>query len=140
MKEKMESNPSIQCSVCGQWKRLHGIKDGQAVQRYYPCCGENGEHEHEKDICDDCCRAGCPYSVKELKGMTESFYKSHTQDFFEGRFGIVLFDIKNRRGDTIRKGQKVKIRKRYGGIEATDINNHRCCINTISPNQIYLLP
>lgn len=62
-KPQPERNPSIQCIVCGQWKRLHG-KDGNGhtIQRFYPCCGENGQHEHEKPVCDRCCQYGCPYN------------------------------------------------------------------------------
>ncbi len=62
------SNPSMQCSVCGQWKRLHGKDDeGKAIQRFYSCCGENGEYEHEKNVCDDCCKEKCPYKPEQQK-------------------------------------------------------------------------
>ena len=66
--KKLESNPSIQCSVCGQWKRLHG-KDanGHAIQRFYPCCGENGEHEHIEPVCTNCCETNCPYNPQTNK-------------------------------------------------------------------------
>lgn len=62
-KNQLERNPSMQCSVCGQWKRLHGKDDsGVAIQRFYPCCGEDGRHEHLKPVCDRCCKAQCPYN------------------------------------------------------------------------------
>lgn len=64
------SNPSIQCSMCGRWMRLHGKdKDGCAIQRFYPCCGEHGENEHEKDVCNECCETKCPY--KKHNDMTD---------------------------------------------------------------------
>lgn len=60
-----ESNPSMQCSVCGRWMRLHGKdEDGIAIQRFYPCCGEHGEFGHHTPVCDDCCKAKCPYKLK----------------------------------------------------------------------------
>lgn len=63
-----ERNPSIQCSVCGQWKRLHGRdENGIAIQRFYPCCGKDGQYDHEKPVCTDCCTENkettkCPYT------------------------------------------------------------------------------
>jgi len=63
-KNQSGRNPSIQCSVCGQWKRLHGKDgDGHAIQRFYPCCGDNGQHEHIKPVCDTCCNRQCPYNT-----------------------------------------------------------------------------
>ena len=60
--KKSERNPSIQCSVCGHWMRLHGRDEsGHAIQRFYSCCGKDGEHEHEKPVCNECCTAICPY-------------------------------------------------------------------------------
>lgn len=59
-----ESNPSLQCSMCGQWKRLHGVDDnGNAIQRFYSCCiAEDGKIiDHETEVCDDCCKKGCKY-------------------------------------------------------------------------------
>ncbi len=69
----MNQNPSIQCSVCGQWKRLHGKdKDGIAIQRFYSCClSESGhEVEHVKPVCDECCKLKCPYKPMENKTKT----------------------------------------------------------------------
>lgn len=64
-------NPSFQCSVCGQWKRLNGIdkKTGNAVQRFYPCCeDEKGNFiNHDRDVCDECCKRACPYRNKKQK-------------------------------------------------------------------------
>lgn len=63
MKKPHPSNPSFQCSVCGKWKRLHGRDDkGHAIQRFYSCCGENGEYEHMRQVCTDCCPDKCPYN------------------------------------------------------------------------------
>lgn len=60
MREKSNKNPSIQCSVCGQWKRLHGKdENGKAIQRFYACCEQDGKIiEHEPPVCDDCCKEG----------------------------------------------------------------------------------
>ncbi len=56
-------NPSLQCSVCGEWKRLHGKdKDGNRIQRFYSCCGENGCNEHVNPVCTNCCPEKCPYN------------------------------------------------------------------------------
>lgn len=55
------TNPSMQCSVCGQWKRLTG-KDG--IQNFYPVCGENDDIEHQKPVCTICCTHHCPYRKK----------------------------------------------------------------------------
>lgn len=62
MKKKSNLNPSIQCSVCGQWKRLHGKDDkGTAIQRFFACCEQGGKTiEHDPAVCDECCKAGCP--------------------------------------------------------------------------------
>lgn len=66
-KSQSESNPSMQCSVCGHWMRLHGQDEqGTYIQRFYPCCGEHGEFEHEKDVCEACCKTRCPYRFKDM--------------------------------------------------------------------------
>lgn len=63
------NNPSMQCSVCGQWKRLVIKGDPDApeygLQRFYSCCGDNGEYEHLLPVCDECCKKKCPYKPKE---------------------------------------------------------------------------
>lgn len=60
--KQSQVNPSMQCSVCGQWKRLHGLDaDGLAIQRFYSCCGDHGQFEHVKNVCDECCKTKCPY-------------------------------------------------------------------------------
>ncbi len=62
--EKKESNPSLQCSVCGQWKRLHGKdENNKAIQRFYSCCGVDNI-EHEKDVCAECCDKYCKPKFK----------------------------------------------------------------------------
>lgn len=71
----MENNPSMQCSVCGQWKRLHGTdENGVAIQRFYSCCGKSGEHVHEKEVCDDCCKQKCPYRLSLPKDTVIIYY------------------------------------------------------------------
>lgn len=87
-KIKSEGNPSIQCSVCGKWRRLHGTNEtGIAIQRFYSCCGENGEHVHEKEVCDECCKKKCPYRFK--KNETEPY------DFIETGY---LTEVRTRKG------------------------------------------
>lgn len=69
-------NPSMQCSVCGQWKRLHGIdENGHDVQRFYPCCEVDGEYpEHEKPVCTDCCPENCPNHINKKIMKTETIH------------------------------------------------------------------
>lgn len=65
IRDENSNNPRMQCSVCGQWKRLHGIDEqGNAIQRFYSCCGEHGEFEHDENVCDECCKTKCPYKIK----------------------------------------------------------------------------
>ncbi len=70
---KSMRNPSLQCSVCGKWKRLHG-KDpvtGLAIQRFHGSGEVNGViHDHEKEVCDDCCQKGCPYDISGVSGTS----------------------------------------------------------------------
>jgi len=66
-----EFNPSLQCSVCGQWKRLHGVdSEGLAVQRFYSCCIDHLGiiREHDKDVCNECCKKACPYRKTKRDG------------------------------------------------------------------------
>lgn len=61
------SNPSLQCSVCGQWMRLHGKDDnGNAIQRFHGSCEdkEGNNYSHDKEVCDECCKLKCPYRFK----------------------------------------------------------------------------
>lgn len=101
------SNPSLQCSVCGQWKRLHGKDEtGIAIQRFYPCCGENGQNEHVKNVCDECCKKACPYRAEyiylgdrftapELKGKTCSAVRQNGK-CIRGRNGSMLVAFEGR--------------------------------------------
>jgi hypothetical protein len=58
----MSDNPSIQCSVCGQWKRYTRKSGPDAgANTFYPVCGENHDIEHKKPVCHECCQTGCPY-------------------------------------------------------------------------------
>jgi hypothetical protein len=61
-----ESNPSLQCTVCGQWKRLHGKdENGIAIQRFYGSCEQGGvNYDHEGEVCDECCKNNCPNKQK----------------------------------------------------------------------------
>lgn len=50
-------NPSIQCSVCGRWMRLHARdRDGLSYQRFYGSYETlDGQHqEHDGDVCVPC--------------------------------------------------------------------------------------
>lgn len=67
--DRLASNPRLQCSCCGKWKRLMGtkIENGHCVQfyRFFGGCGyTNGDHLAAKrgntnDVCDDCCQREC---------------------------------------------------------------------------------
>lgn len=62
-----DSNPSLQCSVCGKWMRLRGKdKDRVEFQRFYGSCQdkEGNHYSHDKEVCDECCKYGCPYRNK----------------------------------------------------------------------------
>jgi hypothetical protein len=70
------TNPSLQCSVCGQWKRLHGVDaDGIAIQRFYSCCINHlGEIvQHDKEVCDECCKKNCPFKKHEISDLLRRF-------------------------------------------------------------------
>jgi hypothetical protein len=104
------SNPSMQCSVCGRWMRLTDIETN--MQRFYPCCGDNGEYLHEKNVCVDCCESNCPY-----KPMTERFYKTNNTLYFKDLQAVTMRDLKNNGGYTIKKGTVVSLNKRHRGFE-----------------------
>jgi hypothetical protein len=58
-------NPRMQCTICGQWKRLHGRVNGEQIQRFFGSCDFTGD-EHlagHGDVCHECCGTRC----KELK-------------------------------------------------------------------------
>jgi len=58
----------MQCSVCGQWKRLFGKdENGNWIQRFYSCCEQGGKViDHEKPVCNECCGSGkCPNAIKK---------------------------------------------------------------------------
>lgn len=64
--KQSESNPSMQCSVCGQWKRLTRKSGPDAgMQTFYPVCGDNGQYEHKKPVCYECCKNNCPYNTEK---------------------------------------------------------------------------
>lgn len=72
--DRLASNPRLQCSCCGKWKRAMGTKidekTGRREQfyRFFGGCGyTNGDHLAGKnDVCDDCCQTEC----KRLSAMT----------------------------------------------------------------------
>jgi hypothetical protein len=64
-KDRASSNPRIQCSVCGKWKRLH-TKDKRPPydlrQTFFGGCSyANGDHlaGDRIDVCADCCEIEC---------------------------------------------------------------------------------
>ncbi len=65
-KDRISTNPRIQCSVCGQWKRLHGVDEkGYAIQRFYGGCrATKGDHiaGNKIDVCDECCKKHCKFN------------------------------------------------------------------------------
>jgi hypothetical protein len=69
------ANESIQCSVCGQWKRLtRTTGPDSGMQTFYPCCGDKGQYDHAKPVCDECCKVGCPYDPNsEMKGVVRIY-------------------------------------------------------------------
>lgn len=69
--EPLSDNPRLQCSVCGHWMRLHGKdENGLAIQRFYSCCGPNGEYEHLKNVCAKCCDEKCPFDPSKNKTLS----------------------------------------------------------------------
>jgi len=47
MAKAYSSNPSIQCSVCGQWKRLTRMTGEEiGMQTFYPVCDDDTEHKY----------------------------------------------------------------------------------------------
>lgn len=72
-KDTNKSNPRIQCSVCGKWMRLNGVKivNGKEhyFQRFYGACDWNQGGDHlagdKIDVCDNCCQIECK-KISEL--------------------------------------------------------------------------
>lgn len=60
VRRQSQENPSLQCSICGQWKRLFGKdKDGFHVQRFFGGCDLTTDREyieHSPDVCAECCK------------------------------------------------------------------------------------
>lgn len=64
-------NPRLQCAGCGKWMRLHGIKDGQAIQRFNGSCDVTlGDHPLGGEVCTDCCPTKCRSHVLTVKDQT----------------------------------------------------------------------
>lgn len=58
VKKESVNNPSLQCVICGKWKRLNGVDGkGHYVQRFFSGCSyrEGREEEHKDDTCQECC-------------------------------------------------------------------------------------
>lgn len=69
--------------------------------------------------------------------MTNTFYREHNSDFFNGKEGITLRTLKNNAGEIIRKGSKVMISKRYGGFEIKS-RYKKVWITRVQPKDIEL--
>jgi ribosomal protein L34E len=64
-------NPRLQCAGCGKWMRLHGIKDGQAIQRFNGSCDVTlGDHPLGGEVCTDCCPTKCRNHMLTVKDQT----------------------------------------------------------------------
>ncbi len=138
MSRTNDINPSIQCSVCGQWKRLTGkvvLPSGQPdwIQRFYPCCEQNGRTiNHDRPVCDDCCKAGkCPNAINSItqqsddkespQGITISYDTPLIRKKIDRIYWIHYFS-------SIRPLLKSDIDFRFAFIEfRTTIRNQRTC-------------
>lgn len=65
-RDKVASNPRLQCSVCGQWKRVHLNADhpnhpGWRQGFFGGCAFTKGDHlaGDRADVCVDCCDTEC---------------------------------------------------------------------------------
>lgn len=67
-KDRNATNPRVQCSVCGQWKRLNckpEMSPGgyERRQRFFGGCAHSKGGDHlagdHIDVCDDCCHEAC---------------------------------------------------------------------------------
>lgn len=65
-RDKMATNPRLQCVVCGSWMRLHGrTPESKAMQRFFGGCDHNKGNDHlagkngDNDVCDQCCQIEC---------------------------------------------------------------------------------
>lgn len=64
-KDKKADNPRIQCSVCGEWKRLFAKSDNPVhghKQLFFGGCGATeGDHTagDKMDVCEECCLKHC---------------------------------------------------------------------------------
>lgn len=47
-----DTNPRVQCLICGKWKRLLN-KD--KLQMFFPCVNKDCKYYSEGRICTDCC-------------------------------------------------------------------------------------
>ena len=72
-RDKLASNPRLQCVVCGKWLRLHRAQaDGWGnTQTFYGGCTFNKGGDHlaakpgDNDVCEWCCQRECK-RLKEL--------------------------------------------------------------------------
>lgn len=66
--DRTANNPRLQCSVCGQWKRLNVKKPYRSLGGYEArqvffggCSYTDGDHlaGDRSDVCDGCCHVAC---------------------------------------------------------------------------------
>jgi hypothetical protein len=73
--DKRSDNPRLQCSVCAEWKRLHGRDPvtGRMIYRFFGGCSYNHGNDHLAgkantdgciDVCDTCCHIHCKEIAK----------------------------------------------------------------------------
>jgi hypothetical protein len=63
-------NPRIQCGECGQWKRLHGVVNGKAIDRFYGSCEVTmGDHPCGGDVCTNCCPDKCRQRLSDTSQL-----------------------------------------------------------------------
>jgi hypothetical protein len=69
-RDKMATNPRIQCSVCGEWKRQ---RSGDR-ELFYGSCRQNSGGDHlvgnsddqgVRDVCAECCDTQCKRAVEQ---------------------------------------------------------------------------
>ena len=71
-KDKGSDNPRIQCGECGQWKRLHGMKDGKEFSRFHGCCDvTRADHPCGSEVCSECCPVKCSDRLAHAVGGSQ---------------------------------------------------------------------
>jgi hypothetical protein len=86
-KERGQTNPRMQCSVCGKWMRIHCkpyISKGgyEATQKFFGGCAySNGDHlanasTGDNDVCDDCCHTECRRVANVNNTLKDSWFET----------------------------------------------------------------